>query len=111
MARFETVPPFYYFVERAFQEVKQDAGMSEYQVRRWRAWHHHMALVIYVQGYILSEKKLFENEIPFLSAYDLREVVMQTNAIKGKSYDEVVEQIKQRHRQRKADIERNNVKT
>jgi len=100
-----------YFVERAFQEVKQDAGMSEYQVRGWRAWHHHMALVIYIQGYILSEKKLFENEMPFLSAYDLREVVMQTYAIKGKSYDEVVEQIKKRHRQRKADIERNNVKT
>lgn len=70
-----------------------------------------MALVIYIQGYILSEKKLFENEMPFLSAYDLREVVMQTYAIKGKSYDEVMEQIKQRHLQRKADIERNNVKT
>ena len=100
-----------YFVERAFQEVKQDAGMSEYQIRGWRAWHHHMALVIYAQGYILSEKKLFENEMPFLSAYDLREVIMQTYAIKGKSYDEIVAQIKQRHRQRKADLIRNNVKT
>jgi len=94
-----------------FQEVKQDAGMSEYQIRGWRAWHHHMALVIYAQGYILSEKKLFENEMPFLSAYDLREVIMQTYAIKGKSYDEIVAQIKQRHRQRKADLIRNNVKT
>ena len=100
-----------YFVERAFQEVKQDAGMSEYQIRGWRAWHHHMALVIYIQGYILSEKKLFENEMPFLSAYDLREVIMQTYAIKGKSYDEIVAQIKQRHKQRKADLMRNNVKT
>jgi len=100
-----------YFVERAFQEVKQDAGMSEYQVRGWRAWHHHMALVMLVQGFVLSEKKLFENEMPFLSAYDLREVIMQTYAIKGKSYNEVVAQIKRRHQQRKADIDRNNYKT
>ena len=100
-----------YFVERAFQEVKQDAGMSEYQVRGWRAWHHHMAMVMMIQGFILSEKKLFENEMPFLSAYDLREVVILTYAIKGKSYDEAVAQIKRRHQQRKDDIKRNNFKT
>jgi len=100
-----------YFIERALQEVKQEAGMSEYQVRGWRAWHHHMALVMYIQGYILSEKKLHHNEMPFLSAYDLREVVIRTYAIKGSNYDEVLSQIKQRHKQRQADIERNNVKT
>jgi SRSO17 transposase len=30
-----------YFIERSFQENKQDIGMSEYQVRGWLAWHHH----------------------------------------------------------------------
>lgn len=40
------------------------------------------------------EKKLFENEMPFLSAYDLREVIMQTYTSKGKSYAEIVAQIK-----------------
>jgi SRSO17 transposase len=100
-----------YFVERALQEVKQDAGMSEYQVRGWRAWHHHMALVIFIQSYILSEKKLFENEMPFLSAYDLRQVIMNTYAVKGTNYEDALEQIKERHRQRKADIDRNNFKT
>jgi SRSO17 transposase len=34
------------YIERAFQECKQDIGMSEYQVRGWLAWHHHMALCI-----------------------------------------------------------------
>jgi SRSO17 transposase len=100
-----------YFIERALQEVKQEAGMSHYQIRGWRSWHHHMALVIYVQGYILSEKKLHENEMPFLSAYDLREVILRTYAIKGIKYEEVLSQIKQRHKQRQADVERNSVKT
>lgn len=49
--------------------------------------------------------------MPFLSAYDLREVIMQTYASKGKSYAEIVAQIKKRHQQRKTDIERKNGKT
>ncbi len=35
-----------YFVERSFQDAKQEAGMSQYQVRGWLAWHHHMVLVM-----------------------------------------------------------------
>lgn len=35
-----------YWVERAFQEAKSELGMSDYQVRKWNAWHHHMALVM-----------------------------------------------------------------
>lgn len=39
-------------VEESFREVKQESGMSQYQVRGWLAWYHHMALVILVQLYI-----------------------------------------------------------
>ncbi len=35
-----------YFIESAFEDAKQEAGMSQYQVRGWLAWHHHMALVM-----------------------------------------------------------------
>src|ERR1700742_693338 len=33
-----------YWIERAFQEAKNEAGMDEYQARSWQAWHHHIAL-------------------------------------------------------------------
>lgn len=95
-----------YFVERSFQEAKQDIGMSEYQVRGWLAWHHHIALCIMAQGYILEEKLLGKDEYPLLSAYDVRQVIIHTYAKKNDSYDVVEAQIKHRHLQRKTDMNR-----
>jgi SRSO17 transposase len=96
-----------YFVERSFQDAKEQMGMSQYQVRGWLAWHHHMALVMRSMQFILNEKILFQKEIPLLSAYDIREVMANLYARKGTTYDEVMAQMKQRHKQRQDDIERN----
>ena len=35
-----------FFIEHNFHEAKSECGMADYQVRRWDAWHHHMALVM-----------------------------------------------------------------
>lgn len=35
-----------YWVERSFQDGKSECGMADYQVRKWKAWHHHMAMVM-----------------------------------------------------------------
>lgn len=40
-----------YFVERALQDAKQQGGLGEYQVRSWRGWHHHTALVIMANAF------------------------------------------------------------
>lgn len=48
-----------YFVERSFQDAKQEMGMSQYQVRGWLAWHHHIALVMLSMEFVLTEKMLF----------------------------------------------------
>jgi len=96
-----------YFVERAFQDAKQEMGMSQYQVRGWRAWHHHIALVMLSMEFVLTEKMLFKNEFPLLTSYDIREVFVNVYARKGTTFDEVMEQMKYRHAQRNADIQRN----
>ena len=31
-----------YWIERAFQNVKEQLGLLQYQVCSWRAWHHHI---------------------------------------------------------------------
>lgn len=100
-----------YFIERSFQECKTDLGMSEYQVRGWKAWHHHMAICMMAQAYVLTEKKEHQKEMPLLSAYDIRQVIMQTYIRKDNEYDEVEAQIKHRHTQRQNDFLRRNGKT
>lgn len=99
-----------YFIERSFQESKSDLGLSEYQVRGWRAWHHHMALCIMAQGYVLEEKMFCQDEMPLLSAYDVRKAFISTYTRKNDSYEEVGRQIRSRHKQRAADIN-NRVRT
>ncbi len=96
-----------YFVERCFQDAKQEMGMSQYQVRGWLAWHHHMALVMLSMEFVLTEKILFKNELPLLTSYDIREVFINVYTKKGATFDEVMQQMKYRHIQRNADINRN----
>ncbi len=90
-----------YFVERSFQDAKQEAGMSQYQVRGWLAWHHHMAIVMMALHFILSEKMLMKDNLPLLSAYDVREMILNTYAKKGTTQQQIMAQIHKRHLQRK----------
>jgi len=64
-----------YWVERGFQICKDSLGMTEYQVRGWRAWYHHITLTIMALHYMLEEKVLNENEIP-----DIAKWVSQTSS-------------------------------
>lgn len=53
-----------YWVERAFQEAKSELGMSDYQVRKWPAWHHHMALVMLSLSFLVKERIRYKNDYP-----------------------------------------------
>ena len=99
------------FVESAFKESKSDIGMSEYQVRSWKAWHHHMAMCMMAQAYVLTEKKAHQKDRPLLSAYDIRQVIMKTYIRKDSEYEVIEEQIDYRHLQRRKDIDRRTHKT
>lgn len=96
-----------YFVERCFQDSKQEAGMSQYQVRGWRAWCHHMALVMMALYFVLSEKILFKDTLPLLSAYDVREIMLNVYSRKGITQQEIMAQIHKRHEQRRIQKSKN----
>lgn len=57
-----------YWVERSFQDAKSEIGMSDYQVRKWTGWYHHMALVILAMSFIVRERLLTRNDYPLLNA-------------------------------------------
>ena len=45
-----------YFIERTNQDSKSEAGWDELQARKYRAWVHHLALVILVTWFVAQTK-------------------------------------------------------
>lgn len=95
-----------YWVERGIQDCKDSLGMTDYQVRGWRAWHHHMTLTIMALHYMLEQKVLHENEIPLLSCPDIKFLLSQTLPKKATTTEEVWNLILKRHEQRQNDLNR-----
>jgi SRSO17 transposase len=92
-----------FWVERSFQDAKNSVGMADYQVRGWRAWHHHMALVSFAMYFVLSEKLGARKSLPLLSFNDITEVITVMVSQKV-TYEEAMRRIRARHRQRHSDI-------
>lgn len=64
-----------HFIERSFEDGKSHLGMGQYQVRKWRAWQHHMALVGLAQFFVLTERIEHRVQSPLLSARDVVEML------------------------------------
>jgi SRSO17 transposase len=94
-----------YWVERAFQEAKNEVGLDEYQARSWQAWHHHVALVMMALLFLLRERQLQKEVLPLLSARDVKLLLAQTLPRNDQNPDDIIRQIEQRHRQRQAAID------
>ena len=43
-------------IERDYQELKQEFGLSHYEGRGWRGLHHHATLCIAAYGFLLSQR-------------------------------------------------------
>lgn len=43
--------------EVSFRESKGEVGMSHYEVRSWRGWHHHMTLTLLALWFLALEKQ------------------------------------------------------
>jgi SRSO17 transposase len=94
-----------YWVERAFEDGKSECGMADYQVRKWSAWHHHMALVMMAMLFMLSERIHHKDTYPLLSCADIEDLLARFLPRRDVSEEEVVFQLEQRHRQRQKAIE------
>ena len=94
-----------YWIERAFQEAKNEAGMDEYQARSWQAWYHHMALVMMALLFLLKERLLQSEELPLLSAADVKLLLVRLLPRRDLDLEESIRQVHLRHRQRQTAID------
>jgi SRSO17 transposase len=95
-----------FWIEHAFHEGKSQLGMAQYQVRVWKGWHHHISLVCLALLFTIKMRLNARIEAPLLSTRDITELLDFYLPRKGLTEAEVLEQIRQRHRQRQMDIDR-----
>lgn len=94
-----------FWIERSFEDGKSESGLADYQVRGWRAWHHHMALVMMAMLFMLEEKLLHKQSHPLLSCSDIEVLLAHFLPRRDVTVEEEVRQMEARHRARQKAIE------
>lgn len=91
-----------FFIEHAFREAKSECAMADYQVRRWDAWHHHMALVMLAALFLVKQKRTHRQTWPMLSLSDMVTAIAHMLPKRQMSATELAGVIERRHQLRKA---------
>jgi SRSO17 transposase len=92
-----------YFVEHCIKESKQILGIDQFQTRKWLSWQHQVALNFIVSSFILKEKLLCFDDLPLLSARDIKEVFV-FNMYKEMTEEQLFDKMFNRHLIRQRDI-------
>ena len=92
-----------YFVEHCIKESKQILGIDQFQTRKWLSWQHQVALNFIVSSFILKEKLLCFDDLPLLSARDIKEVFV-FNMYKKMTEEQLFDKMFNRHLIRQRDI-------
>ena len=94
-----------FWIERQFEDAKGQVGLNEYQVRGWRGWHHHMALVSMAMLFLLEERQEKVPTLPLLSCADVVELLQGLLPKRKDNLPELLRQMQSRHARRQAAIE------
>jgi SRSO17 transposase len=55
-----------WWIERDYQELKQELGLGQFEGRNWRGFHHHASLCIAAYGFLIAERCLFPPQRQFI---------------------------------------------
>ena len=87
-----------HFIERNFQNSKSHLGMADYQMRQWKGWHRHMAMVA-LAGLFVMEERMFSGKATLLSTRDVVQI-LDWYFRASPSLDSIIEQVQKRHQRR-----------
>ena len=94
-----------YWVERTFEDAKGECGLADYQVLGWRAWHHHVTMVMVAMLFIAEQRVAHQPGLDLLTPRDIVEMLQETLPRKPEGKDALVARINQRHERRRGAIE------
>lgn len=89
-----------YWVERALEDAKGQAGLDQYQVRGWTGWHHHMTMTLLAMLFLLQLTIQFREKAPLLTLQDAREILETFLPRKSYSPQEFIQWLQQKHQAR-----------
>jgi SRSO17 transposase len=97
-----------FWIERAFEDSKGSLGMSDYQLRKWRGWHHHMALTLLAHLFLLRERIHNADAFPLLSCQDVVTMLAFYLPKRDVTEEEMFRQLRKRHKKRRDSIQLKN---
>ena len=94
-----------FWVERAFEDAKGECGLADYQALGWRAWHHHVTMVMLAMLFIAEQRVAHQPGLELLTPRDIVEMLKETLPRKPEGKEALVARINQRHARRRGAIE------
>jgi SRSO17 transposase len=62
-------------IEECLERAKGEAGLGDYQVRNWKAWHHHLTLALLAVWFLNQETRRGKKLTPALTLPQLRQLI------------------------------------
>jgi SRSO17 transposase len=87
-----------YWIERAIQDAKGEAGLADYELRSWRGWHHHMTMTILAMLFLVELQLDWQPKAPNLTIQDVREILEVILPKRDMTPDEILKIIQQKHK-------------
>ena len=75
LAEFARVAKAAHRIEECFERAKGEAGLADYQVRNWIAWHHHQTLSLLAAWFLNKETRRGKKQTPALTLPQLRQLI------------------------------------
>ena len=94
-----------YWIERSFQDAKNQVGLDEYQVRKYDGFYHHMSLSMLAYLFLTERRMSFMGRLELLSCADIKTFLEFLIPNKAKSLEDLFIQMLIRHKKRRASIE------
>jgi SRSO17 transposase len=91
-----------YWIERAFQDAKGIAGLTDYQIRNWMGWHHHITISLLAMLLILKLTLDLGKKADFLTVQDVKEILEVILPKREIDWGEILHILEEKHKARES---------